>query len=225
MTQNRFNHLPEEMIFWGGGGLAEAFRQTIEDHNSKLVAIFNDFLGTQTPCPGFPIYYGKEAFLDWIKGKDRRRIGFMVAIANPNGRRRLEMHHWLIDQGLQPTTIVHKTAFVADDAEIGMGTTIDATAVVGAKCKIGRQCIIGIGSVINHGSILEDAVDTTTGVVVCGDVHVGENVWLGAHCTILPRLKIGQDAVVGAGALVTKNVPSGITVVGNPAKPYTKKEK
>jgi len=44
-------------------------------------------------------------------------------------------------------------------------------------------------------------------------------VRIGANATILPGKVIGEDAFVGAGALVTKDVPAGVTVVGNPAKP------
>ena len=42
--------------------------------------------------------------------------------------------------------------------------------------------------------------------------------FVGAGATILPRIRIGADAVVGAGAVVTRDVPSGVTVVGNPAQ-------
>jgi maltose O-acetyltransferase len=49
-------------------------------------------------------------------------------------------------------------------------------------------------------------------------VIVGDNVFVGAGAVILPRLKIGEGSTIGAGCVVTRDVPAGATVVGNPAK-------
>ena len=49
-------------------------------------------------------------------------------------------------------------------------------------------------------------------------VTIGANVWIGAGAIILPGVAIGDDAIVGAGSIVTRDVPSGATVVGNPAR-------
>lgn len=50
------------------------------------------------------------------------------------------------------------------------------------------------------------------------DVHIGNNVWIGAGATILPGVTIGDNSVIGAGSLVTKDIPSGVVAVGNPCK-------
>jgi len=49
-------------------------------------------------------------------------------------------------------------------------------------------------------------------------VYIGNNVWLGARVIVLPGVTIGDNAVVGAGAVVTKNIPPNATVAGNPAR-------
>jgi len=49
-------------------------------------------------------------------------------------------------------------------------------------------------------------------------VTIGKNVWIGGNCTILPGVIIGDHAVIGAGSVVTKNVPANTVAVGNPAK-------
>ena len=53
---------------------------------------------------------------------------------------------------------------------------------------------------------------------MAGAIHIGKNVWLGAHATILPGVAIGEGAVVAAGAVVTKDVPDHTVVGGVPAK-------
>ena len=49
-------------------------------------------------------------------------------------------------------------------------------------------------------------------------VKIGKNVWIGSDCTILPGVNIGENSIVGAGSVVTKNVPKNTIVVGNPAR-------
>ena len=219
---SHINQVPRKVIFWGGGGLARMLKLLVESLGGEVVAIFNDIEGTPTPCPGVPLLLGKPAFDTWIANESPAEIGFLVPIANPHGRIRLARHDMLVDAGLQPITIVHQTTWIAADAEIGVGSQVDAGAVIMANARVGRQCIIGPNTNVSHDAILEDGVDATVGVTICGEVHVGKHVWLGGACVIRPRLRIGDDAIVGLGAVVTKNVAAGTTVVGNPARPFVK---
>lgn len=50
------------------------------------------------------------------------------------------------------------------------------------------------------------------------DVHIGNNVWIGAGAIILPGVSIGDDSVIGAGSVVTKDIPAGVVAVGNPCR-------
>ncbi|ACL56662.1 sugar O-acetyltransferase [Methylobacterium nodulans] len=50
-------------------------------------------------------------------------------------------------------------------------------------------------------------------------VRIGRNCWIGAGALILPGVTVGDDAIVGAGSVVTRDVPAGATVAGNPARP------
>ena len=50
------------------------------------------------------------------------------------------------------------------------------------------------------------------------DVHIGSNVWIGANSTILPGVNIGDNSVIGAGSVVTKDIPSNVVAYGNPCR-------
>lgn len=54
-------------------------------------------------------------------------------------------------------------------------------------------------------------------------ITIGRNVWIGGAAILLPGIAIGDDSIIGAGAVVTRDVPAGVTVVGNPARPVTAK--
>lgn len=55
-------------------------------------------------------------------------------------------------------------------------------------------------------------------IETCRSITVEDNVWLGGEVTILPGVTIGHDSVIGAGSVVTKNIPPGVVAAGNPCK-------
>ena len=90
----------------------------------------------------------------------------------------------------------------------------------GHELEIGADTMIGAHSYViteNHGTQRKGVPYARQGYVGA-DVLIGKNVWIGCHVTILPGVTIGDDAIIGAGAVVTKNIPSGETWGGVPAK-------
>lgn len=63
-----------------------------------------------------------------------------------------------------------------------------------------------------------DAAQRASGLEFGRPIHIGRNVWIGGGAIILPGVTVGDDAVIGAGSVVTRDVPAGATVVGNPAR-------
>lgn len=55
-------------------------------------------------------------------------------------------------------------------------------------------------------------------IIKTGEIHVKKNAWIGARANILPGVTIGENAIVGTGSIVTKDIPDGAVVVGNPAR-------
>lgn len=108
----------------------------------------------------------------------------------------------------------------------------------------GYNCRIGEATFINHGAYLMDAGKITIGSHCfigpnCGmytaihamlpeernrgierakPIVLGDNVWLGGDVTILPGVTIGSNTVIGAGSVVTKDIPSGVVAAGNPCR-------
>lgn len=217
MNQNKHNSLPKRVILWGGTGQAKVIRPIIEYYGSKVIAVFDDNPNLSAPFPDIPLYYGRKGFQKWIKSENHKDLGFCVAIGNPYGRMRVEIHEWLIKERLKPTTIVHPYAQIAENAIIGDGCQFMAGAIVNPQARLGIQCIINTNASVDHECILEDGVELAPSATLCGHVLIGKNSWICAGATVLPRITIGQDATIGAGAVVISDVEDGNTVVGVPA--------
>ncbi|MFA5528012.1 MAG: 2,3,4,5-tetrahydropyridine-2,6-dicarboxylate N-acetyltransferase [Peptostreptococcales bacterium] len=104
--------------------------------------------------------------------------------------------------------IIMLGAIINIGCEIGEGTMVDMNAVMGARAITGKNCHIGAGAVI--AGVLEPPS--------ANPVVLGDNVLIGANAVVLEGITIGNDAVVAAGSVVTKDVPPGIVVAGSPAR-------
>ena len=79
--------------------------------------------------------------------------------------------------------------------------------------------IINSGANVDHDCKIGKGSHLAPMATLAGEVVVGNNVFIGTNATVLPGLKIEDNVLVGAGAVVTKNVTRGTVVVGNPARP------
>ncbi len=224
MVWDGVRDFPSKVILWGGTGQAKVVRPIVEYHGSQVVAVFDDTPGLPPPFPDIDLYCGWEQFQEWIKLQPPGEIGFCVTIGNPHGRIRLRLHYRLLDAGLKPATVVHPTAWIASNATIGRGAQVMAGAIIAAEARIGTQCIINTKASVDHEDVLDDGVEIGPGATLCGSVKAGVNVWVCAGATVLPRITIGADSIVGAGAVVTQNVDEKTTVIGIPAKSMTKRK-
>ena len=89
------------------------------------------------------------------------------------------------------------------------------------KIEIGDGCQIGPGVHFYAADHPRDPEKRASGVESGKPICVGRNVWIGGHAVILPGITIGDDAIVGAGSVVTRDVARGTTVAGNPASLLT----
>lgn len=87
-----------------------------------------------------------------------------------------------------------------------------------AEVRIGDNCFIGPNVSIFTACHPLDAASRDTGVEWAEPVTIGDSVWIGGNATILPGVTIGNNVVIGAGSVVTRNIPSGVVVGGNPAR-------
>jgi len=145
---------------------------------------------------------------------------FVVAIASPQVRQRLASA--LVSRGLSPGRVIHPRAAVSPGATIAPGCVVLANAFVSTGAVLGAHVQVNYNATIGHDAVLGDVVTVLPGANVAGSVALGRGVTIGTNASVLPGLRIGPSATVGAGAVVTRDQPEGVVVVGVPARPVTK---
>lgn len=120
-------------------------------------------------------------------------------------------------ESLPYTRLVHPSAIVAADVEIGEGTVVMAGAIINPGCRIGRHCVINTGAILEHDSVMADFSSLGPRTVVGGGVQIGEESFIGIGATVSHGLRIGGASLVGAGAVVVRNLPERVVAMGVPA--------
>jgi sugar O-acyltransferase (sialic acid O-acetyltransferase NeuD family) len=140
----------------------------------------------------------------------------IIGIGEPITRKKIMLK--LTNFGVNLATLIDSTAIISPTAKIDKGciiceyTTIHSNVVIGNNCLIQPFCAIGHDIIIGGNSVFS-AFCAPGGQSVFGD-----SVYVGMHSSIKEQITVGDRAIISMGAAVFYDVPSGSTVVGNPAR-------
>ena len=145
----------------------------------------------------------------------------LIAIANSQVREKIANR--LEADGIQLWSVMADNVVLMDDAQIAAGAALSPFVTITSNIKIGKCFHANLYSYVEHDCVIGDFVTFAPGVKCNGNIHIQDHAYIGAGAMIkqgTPEqpLVIGLGAVVGMGAVVTKSVPAGVTVVGNPAR-------
>lgn len=145
---------------------------------------------------------------------NEQKLGIVSAIGDPKVRKQLMVK--ARQAGFSFETLIHPRTEMSRWVEISEGTVICAGCILTTNIRLGKHVQINLDCTIGHDVVMEDYATLAPGVHVSGFVHLGKQVYVGTGAVFLngtreKPLVIGDDAVIGAGACVTKSVPPNET--------------
>jgi sugar O-acyltransferase (sialic acid O-acetyltransferase NeuD family) len=143
-----------------------------------------------------------------------------VAVGDPATRKTIVKR---LAPALDLPSLIHPQALLMETGKItiGKGCIITAGVILTTNIKVGDFVLLNLHSSVGHNCVLGDFSSLMPGARLSGGVILEKAVYIGTNACVLPNIRIGENAVVGAGAVVTKDVAANTTVVGVPAKPKT----
>ena len=149
---------------------------------------------------------------------EARGGGIAVALGVGSARSRAALARRIRAHVREFPVLIHPTVPVFARVAIGEGSQIHAGAIVTTDIVIGAFVILNRHVDVSHDCRLDDFATLAPAVTLAGAVHVGTGADLGARATCIPGVSVGAWSVIGAGAVVTRDIPDGVTAVGVPAR-------
>lgn len=216
----------QKVIMLGGGGFAREVLETIEVINKntdkKIIPIgfVYDGAGNETGKLIHDIPVLGE--VSSLKNIDFSEVRLIAAVGRSVWRRKMVEEAKKL--GGKFISIVHPSVTLSKWAKIGEGAIIQRLCGIMPEVVIGDFFVSNAYVGIGHDSIIGDYVHINPHVSIAGGTVIGNDVFIGVRATVLTS-KIGDGAVIGACALITKDVPANMLAKGIPAKFYEMDEK
>lgn len=179
-------------------------------------------------CPYPANLYQASHFFDseYEFGLDR---DFPVQFGVHHGNVKYLLYHYFLNKYRimrgQYIDLIHPSSYFAPSASAEKGLMMEPLTIVSSMSRVGFGVTLKRSASVGHHAVLEDFVNINPGAVLSGFVTIGEGAEIGTGATISNNIKIGKRCLIGAGSVVTKDIPDGMIAYGNPCKPIRENER
>ena len=209
----------KDLIIFGASGFGREVAWAAERQNKKeptwnILGFMDDADDIQgTEINGYKVL-GKTSDVGYYP-----EAYFVVAVGASRTREKIVSNMKAVNPSIKFGTVIDPSVEMSDLVRIGEGTIICAHTIITVNIEIGSHVIINLDCTVGHDAILKDFVTLYPSVNVSGITNIGHAVELGTGMQIIQGKTVGDYSIVGAGAVVVKDIPAKCTAVGSPAKP------
>ena len=209
----------KDLIIFGASGFGREVAWLVERINKvaptwNLLGFMDDNEAIHgTEINGYRVLGGTAAVADYPDAY------FVCAVGASKVREKIIGNLKMINPNIRFGIVIDPSVEMSDLVTVGEGTIICAHTIITVNISIGSHVIINLDCTIGHDAILHDFVTLYPSVNVSGMTNIGHCSELGTGMQIIQGKIVGDYSIVGAGAVVVKDIPPKCTAVGSPAKP------
>ena len=206
----------ENIVLFGGGNQAHYTIDIIEKENKyNIVGIIDSVHEVGSDRFGYPVLGRQENLVDLINQYNIQ--GGVISIGDNWSRYYVSQQILQIVPSFKFVNAIHPSVVIGNTTELGIGVVAMAGCIFNPKAKIGNFTFFATGAQVEHDNVIHDYASISAGSITGGYVTLGKFSAITLGVTVVDRVEIGENTVIGAGSLVMKSLPDNVLAYGNPA--------
>lgn len=208
----------KDIAIFGVGGFGREVLALIKDINKvkplyNIIGFFDDGHEKNEIINGYPMLGRTEELNEWPT-----EISIAISVGTPKIKKQIVEK--IYNPHISYPNLIHPNVIIGDSdyVKIGKGCIICAGSVITTNIEIKDFVILNLCCTVGHDVLINSYAAFMPSCNISGEVLIGEGVYCGTGVKIINQTSIGEFAIVGAGAVVTKPLPAYCTAVGVPAK-------
>jgi sugar O-acyltransferase (sialic acid O-acetyltransferase NeuD family) len=207
-----------DVVILGAGGFArETYWVFLEDNEEKkkwnVLGFVDDKPGLQgAVLCDLPVLGG----FGWLERNASKTLQVICAAGDNRTRKVLAERATAL--GLRFCTVIHPSVRMSRWVEVRPGTIIAAGSILTTQITLGPHTLVNLSCTIGHDTVVGAYCNINPGCQISGGVKFGEGVYFGTGAVIIQGKSVGDWSIIGAGAVVSADIPSHVTAVGVPCR-------
>jgi sugar O-acyltransferase (sialic acid O-acetyltransferase NeuD family) len=207
--------IKKRILLFGGGNQVHYTIDIIEKENKyEVIGIIDSVHEIGADRYGYKVLGRQDNLINIV---DEYKIDAGLITIGDNWSRSI-VYNAIINQmpSFEFINAIHPSVIIGKNVELGFGIVMMAGVIVNPLSKIGNFTFFATGCQIEHDCIIQDYASVSAGSIMGGYVNIGKYSAITLGVTILDRLNIGENSVIGSGSLVLKDIPDNVLAYGNP---------
>lgn len=209
----------KKIAIYGSGGFGREVEFLIQDINKKtllyeFIGYFDDGKPKGEIINSFPVLGGMKELNEY-----KEDLCLAISVANPSTKKNIIKN--IQNKKISFPSLLHPSAWIGNEevTKIGKGCIICAGVIITVNIELNDFIILNLSCTVGHDTNIGKYCSFMPAVNISGEVNIKDEVYVGTGVKIINQLEIGENTIIGAGAVVSKSLPANCTAVGVPAKP------